>query len=549
MADNIPRRQPVAVKHFFDAVGAAASTAKTLTADAAATLLKDNSLTVPDAVGELLSKFKPESHHHLLDSVRAGVAEYERQHGFAPDASFIEYALDTAIRTATPLKDLNLPVRLDSATNAHHDQISLQPATAMVAIMAQFAEAVPFAAYLSADIKSNEARLAIMDNKANSSFGDYAAGASLNGIDGGGAYVMAERICLLTSNGGAGPFVFQVQARTNATGANCPLLRGRTVFLVNGLPAARDVEGYGTGANSIAGSVTIAATTYTLGGTVNTDTGAISLTTSSALPAGTVVEALAYIDYEKAPQLAPEFGTEVNVYKLFAYASRGIAKNTIDAMTQMQNELALDPRGQALLSIRNQLAQERHYRAIQKMLRVAAGAGAKSWNYDYTGQIGQKDRAQIWLNFAPILAAASQEMANTTVDHGITTLYFTGELAAQLRGLPSTIFESSGIVDRPGIYRLGRLFGLYDCYYLPPGQGLTETGNGATSQVLAIGRGSSVARNPIVFGDAVPPVFLPLATGVDMVTQDGFYTRGFTELNPHLPSARAAIRIDVTAIK
>lgn len=548
-----PSRQPLVVKHFFDAVSeaAAGSSTKSLTAQAAASILHESQIAVPDVVQRLLSRFDEKSHGALLDSVRAGMAEYQNQHGFAPDASIVESVIESAVRTATPLKDLNLSgFRLDSATNSHHDQISLNPAMAMLAIMAMLAEAVPFAAYLSADIKTNEAFLFIMDNKANSSFGDYAAGASLNGISGGGAYTQSVRVLSLTANGGAGPFAGNVQARTNATGANMPLLRGRSVVLVNGLPRAREVgDAYGSGANAVAGSVTIASTTYTLGGTVNSDTGAYNITTSAALPAGTSVELVAYIDFEKGPQYAPEFGTEVRRFSLFANASRAIAKNTIDSMTQMQNELALDPRGQALLAIRSQVAQERHRHALKLMFGIAKGQGAKTWNYDYTNQIAQKDRAQIWQNLAPILAGLSQDMANATVDHGVTTLYLTGELAAQLRGLPTDIFESSGLVDRPGIYRLGRLFRLYDCYYLPPGYGLVETGGGDTSQILAIGRGSSVARNPVVFGEAVPSIFLPLAMGTDLVTQDGFYTRNFTELNPHEQSATAAYIIDVTDIK
>lgn len=542
-------RQPLVVKNFMDAVGHAAK-GKTLSAEAAAAVLRDSDIAVPTVVNNLLGRFKEDSHGKLLDSVRAGMAEYERLHGFAPDTSLVEAVLDSAVRTATPLKDLNVVARLDSATNAHHDQISLNPQMAAIAIMAMFAEAVPFAAYLSADIKSNEAFLYIMDNKASSAFGDYAAGTTINGISGGGYYTQSVRVLQLTANGGAGPFAATVSARTNGSGAAMPLLRGRTVIMVNGLPRAKEVsDAYGAGANAVAGSVTIAATTYTLGGTVNSDTGALSITTSAALPAGTVVEAVCYIDFEKGPQYAPEFGTEVRRFSLFANASRAIAKNTIDAMTQMQNELALDPRGQALLAIRSQVAQERHRHALKLMLGVAKGQGAKVWNYDYTNQIAQKDRAQIWLNLASILAGLSQDMANATVDHGITTLYFTGELAAQLRGLPSTIFESSGLTDRPGIYRLGRLFGSYECYYLPPGYGLVETGGGDTSQILAIGRGSQVARNPVVLGEAVPAIFLPLATGTDMVTQDGFYTRNFTELNPHEQSATAAFIIDVTDIK
>jgi len=291
----------------------------------------------------------------------------------------------------------------------------------------------------------------------------------------------------------------------------------------------------------VAGSVTIAGTTYTLGGTVNSDTGAMSITTSATLPAGTALEALVYIDFEKAPELAPFVTTEATVYQLFARASRGLVKVSIDASTQMQQELALDPRGQSLLALRSQRAQERHYRAMAKMLRIGA-ARAVQWDYDYATQIAEKDRAQLWLNLMPILAAESQKMAERTVDHGITTLYFTGRLAAELRGLPSTLFESSGITDRPGVYRLGRLFGLYDCYYTPK---LVVEGSATTSQILAVGRATNVARNPIALGDAVPGLFLPLAMNSDMNTNDGYYERSFTEINPHTPSADAAVLINV----
>ena len=256
---------------------------------------------------------------------------------------------------------------------------------------------------------------------------------------------------------------------------------------------------------------------------------------------------LAYIDYERAgASLTPRVGVQCDIFQLFARPTRALTLLTVDAMTQMQNELSLDPRGQALLSIRKQYAQERHYRANDKMRLVAAQI-TDSWNYDYSTQIAQKSRDQIWMNLAPILAGLSQRMANATVDHGITTLYMTGELAAQARGLPSTIWESSGVIDRPGIYRLGRLFGLYDVYYTP--RGLTETNNGQTSQILCVGRATQVARNPIVMGDAVPPVFLPIAMGQDFQQPDGFYTRNFTELNPHLPSAQGAALINVTNIK
>lgn len=553
MAQTETHRQPIVVQTFFDAVSDAAGESKALSRDAADNVLK--TVEVPKGVEALLNRFDTKHHAALLDSVRRGCEAYTAQHGFEPDPSFIEFAVDRATRTATPLKELGISARFDTATNNHHDQLSLSPAVAMVSIMAMFEEAIPWAMYLSADVKSNEARLAIMDNKANSDFGDYLINDSLNGVAGGGTYFNSERNILLSVNGGGALTGNLTQKHSDTTiggvpvgagNAALPSLRGRTIILVNGLPVAREAEQTtGTGNNTIAGSVTIGATSYAISGTANSDTGAVAVNSAPALPAGTVVQALMYVDFERGPQWAPKIGTEVNVYKLFARSSRGIVQNTIDAMTQMSSELGLDPRGQALLALRSQFTQENHYKGLSKMFRIGQSsplAAAAVWNYDYTAQIAQKDRPQLWFNLMPVLALASQLMAQSTIDHGINTLYFTGLLAAELRGLPNTIFESSGITDRPGIYRLGKLFGLYDCYYTP--KGLTETST--TSQILAIGRASNVARNPYILGDAVPPIFLPLATGTDLVTQDGFYTRSFAEINPHLPSAQAAVVISVT---
>lgn len=559
MANTELRRQPAVVKNFFDSASDAFKSLpdgnrKTRTAEAAKSLLSAG-IEIPKSVDILLSKYADETHGVLLDSVIRGAEHYQREHGFAPDAGLIETALHNAIVASTNPGELGIAgFRMDSATDLHHDQLSLQPAQAMVAIMSQFAEAVPFAAYLPADVKSNEARLAIMSNKARSDFGAYLSNGSLDGVAGGGVYIDSERVCVLSTNGGGGTALTYTVTTQQSTavggvavgGGNVavPLLRGRTTLVVNGMIAGRETESYGSGSNSIAGSVVIAATTHTISGTVNSDTGAISITASPVLPAGTIVEALAYVDYERAPDVAPKIGTEVQVYKMYARASRVTVSATIDAMTQMQQELSLDPRGQALLSVRAQYAQERHYAILSKVLRIAANYAA-TWNYDAATQIAQKDRAQIFLNLAPILAKASQDMAIRTIDCGVSTLYVTGQIAAIMRGLPSTIWQDSGVPERAGIYRLGRLFSTYDVYYTP--KGLTDNGT-STSQILCIGRASQTARNIAVFGEAVPAMFLPLAMQRDLVQSDAFYTRNFSDINPHALSAQAAALINVTGI-
>lgn len=555
---NFHARQPKKVRAFFDDVSCAADVGnggvKRISAGAARALL--NTAGVPDVLDSLLGRYPETAANEIMNAVLDGCQQYRDKNGFEPDPTLIDVAIESAIKTTTPLKDLGIEkARFDSATNSHHDQLSLQPATAVVAILAQMAEAIPFVAYLPAAVDSNEARLAIIRNTANSDFGEYLNGDSLDGIAGGKTYMFSERVCVLSTNGGAGPFGYTVTQKQSfavggvaVAGGNValPVLRGRTCIMVNGILSARDAAGYGSGSNTIAGTATVAGSQYAISGTINTDTGVISVSSSPALPAGTVVEAYVYIDFEKQPGYTPKLGIEAQVYSLYAVPSRALVVNTIDSTTQFQRELALDPVGQALYSLRAQRAQELHYRALFKMKRIAANL-TDTWDYDWANQKGQKTRDQIWLNLASVLGGLSQRMANSTIDHGITELYMTGELGAQVSGLPSTIFQSSGISDRPGIFRKGRLFDKYNVWYTP--NGLAESGGGTTAEILCIGRGSSVARNPIVAGAAVPETFLPLATGSDLSTQNGFYARDFLEVNPHAASALGSALISVTNIK
>ncbi|MEJ7808177.1 MAG: hypothetical protein WKG03_19920, partial [Telluria sp.] len=123
----------------------------------------------------------------------------------------------------------------------------------------------------------------------------------------------------------------------------------------------------------------------------------------------------------------------------------------------------------------------------------------------------------------------------------------TRNVAAQFQSMPPELFQPSGITARPGIYRVGRLFGLYDVYYTP--KVLAETGGGATAEILCVGRSSQTARCPIIFGDASAPVFEPLGTGTDMLSGYGFNARSFTTVNPHAASAKGCALITVSNLK
>lgn len=504
-------------------------------------LLSSGSL--PEGVQEVLSTLQEKGDEaRVLDSIMLGADVYFREHGVMPTGDLIQAAMQQAVVAGRGI-DKSGRVLDGVGSTAHHDQLSAQPNRIVVAITSAIAEAVPFATYLPVDIGSNEARLGIVTHQAGKAFGAYGVGGLLDGVNVGKPYISAERRVTLTLDN---DFDAATGKITGIIGGNedTPLLRGRTRIYVNGFPCAYESTqtASSVAAPTISGSVVVGSTTHTISGTVTVATGAVSLAISPAFASNAVVvEAEGYIDFEVAPELTPKIMTQVQTYSLYATPWRVTADQTVDSRTQYTNELGLDLMSENLVAVRNQYGNERHYNALSKLKAIAVN-NAKTYDFDWSGQKADKTHARVWQDAMNVIGVADQQMCEDTMDHGISHIYVTKKIASQLKALPREIFEPSGVNVRPGIYRVGRLFGLYEVYYTP--RGLTEGAN--TAQMLCIGRSSQVARCPIVMGDAVAPMYIPLSTGEDMKNKQGFYARNFSDINPHQPSAMAAALINVT---
>lgn len=535
---------------FDDASDAARNGGAVLDSAAAQDVVTDianrGSEALPARVTALLDSVEDEGNRgRVLRAVLDGVQLYHAQHGVRPSADLIDAAISQGLAVADGKRDLRLPggMTLDGiGSTAHHDPISAQPNRIVVAITSALAEGIPFATYLPTDIGSNEARLGIVSHQAGSNFGDYDAGDLLDGINTGDVYAASERRVPLTLAGDQLTAGGSITTKTGA-GVAVKLLRGRSQLFVNGFPAAAENPNVNAGVTSsgLSGSVTLAGVQYAVTGAVVVATGVFTAAFNPALPVGTVVEAEGYIDYELQPELAPEIITQVQTFALYAKAWRILMHQTVDSQTQYSNEIGMDLLSESLMSGRNQVAMERHYMALRK-LKTLAASQQKTYDFDYTVQIAQKTRSQIWQDFSAVIGVVDQDMAENTMDHGITHLYVTKNVKAQFESLPAELWQGSGLTARPGIYRLGRLFGRYEVYYTP--KVLVE--GQSTSQILAIGRSPQVARCPLVMGDAVPPTIIPLAVGRDLSKGQALYTRNFTDVNPHQPSAMGVALINIT---
>lgn len=546
------KRETAEVAQFVDNLKDNAVKAGTFDSAAAADFIatasnQNSGVKVPETLQVVLDEAKGDDAALVTRAILDGVSAYESQHGIAAPADVIEQALHLAFATTDSARR---KFSLDSASSAHHDALSLQPNRAIVAILSAMGDAIPFAHYLPADIGSNEAVLAIMSHNAGNTYGRYAEGGLMDGSLSGDTYVSSSRInksMPVVDTGAVTGKLTTIQTTDetcDAGAAAVKLLRGRSLVYVNGVLAAKEVDSTGSGNSPVSGNITIAGTNYVIGGTINTDTGVYALTTTPKMPVTIPVVVEGFIDYERAPELTPSIITAVNTYKLHAKPWRVTTHQTIDSRTQMANELGLDPYSESVIAIQAQFANERHYEVLAKARRLAAN-NQVDYDFEWAARSPQMNRAMLWIDFGHVLAAASQQMALDTMNHGITHLYVGKNVAAQFMSLPREIFEPSGVAERPGIFRIGRLFGRFEVYYTP--KGITESDT--ASQILCVGRATDVTRNPFILGDAVPPTVIPLSVGADLKQGAGFYARNFTAVNPHGPSSLGCALINITNLK
>jgi hypothetical protein len=544
------------VAAFLDGVAPRVEAGETSAAILDSVKNEASQVKVPKALDILLGKVnKPEHEQKILDGIVLGLGRFEAEHGFKPTADLVEAAIQQG-NSAFDMIGPNGPM-LDAISNtassAHSEPMSLQPNRAVVAILSAIAEAIPFAGYLPVDIGSNQSKLAILSHIAGSNYGDYTTGAIMDGTNAGQLYGTSARYLAIdiTATFPIASKFTQTNLASNPgycdpAGTGVPVLRGRTVMYVNGKVAARDAASGGGATSPMSGTVQLGSTTYTCTATVTIATGVVSVAAfTPALPVGTDVTIEGFVDYEAAPGLIPLVQVRADTYDIYANPWRSMTNISIDAAGQLRNELGLDGNSEAIMAMRSQMELERHYIALGKVARLAKN-NSQNFDFEWSARNQQMNRAQIWQDLQAKLTNVDQNMANATMDHGVTHYYVGSWLAGIMHSLPRDMFEPSGIAVRPGIYRVGRLFGKYEIYYTP--RVATQAANLTTAKMIGVGRSTQVARCPIILGDAVSATFLDLARNSDLKQQAAIYGRNFTEVNPHEQSALGCCEVNLVGL-
>lgn len=514
--------------------------------DAVKQAVANASTLLPARMARLLDKIDGEANRAFaVTSLLDGITSFERKCGFTPSADMLDAVISQAENLADGQSQQVLPhgTTLDSiSTNNASATLSHQPNRIAVAITGGLSEAIPFGAYLPSDLSSNESKLAIITSIAGSDFGAYKAGEIIDGTAGGREYTRSERVVDVVIDGARTGGTFAIKSQVAGGGVTVPLLRGRTSVSVNGFPVAfEQTNNSGTDNSLISGQFSQGGQAYVVNGSVNVKTGAGTLTFSTALPADVDVEAQGFIDFESKPDLAPHIGTIAQSFSLYCAPSRLIMQATPDSRSQSQSELGADRLTIAVQAARTQLANERYIAALRKVRKLAKNT-SRTYDFNAAEQLQLKTRSDALRDLGSFIAAVDQDVANQTMEFGLAFFYVGAIGMSQFLAMESGAdFVPSGLPSKPGIWRVGRYKNKYDVYYSPYVVEETET----DIEILCIGRSPQVARNPIVFSDAVSPTLIPLAVNSDLKTGAALFSRQLTEVNPHRQSALGCALITV----
>lgn len=509
----------------------------------------------------------------VLDSASRAIGVWQQKFGMPIPDNVLHAGINRALSLFEPvdgspecLQQLaRMEAQMDSASNAHHDQLSIRSGLALASLLSTIASATPFAGVVPFPMGSNEGKIVLVTPKAANDYGAYREGDYLVGSNAGKPFTMSGRLQIPTETAGVGNTAYAVDVREcvlfdsvnggwipDPNTPTCRILSGRTKVMVNGITVATDqrqggsVTAQNSGSTVINGSFKIKGsnTDYVLTGTCDLNNGAVDFTITPSLPNTASVKVMAFIDWEREKSRAvrvnrwASIGVATEGYSVFAEEARVESSYTISAATQFTQELGMNIAAMSMgaAEFHN---EERFRRLIELGAEIAKNNPQPILNLDVSGQIiaktiGEAITDEIMIRIENVIKDFVTQAWSTRAG----SVLIPPELAPIFRRILGFV---TGSAIQSGIYLVGYLPNGLPVYSVPQMThvfGYDETGE--TSAFLVIGSDmGDPARSPILMGDAVPfmPVNINNQYDRNYEAASGWYGRSLTDLNPNIELA------------
>lgn len=529
---------------------------------------------LPQAAQRILSHPSIEADKQIVfDGIADGIAEYQhRNGGELPAAHVISAALTSAAGMIDVFerKQSTGDSAFDSLSFSHHEALSVVPAAVQVTIASGIANALPLVTMLPNPTGSNELPIVFGTAVADSNMGVMRRGDLLDGDKAGMPY-LENRHTLVMEKGVSGAFsleshvAYTKQVRSNGTvkfvvdksSPKAPFLGGRVAVMVKGIEIANDKHRdhpttKGTSTLQPLGEIQIGTEKFKVTtATASLDTHEVNVqfdvSGGFTEPAADDVTVEIIFDFERRDSngnfilRAPGTDMEFLNRSIFAFPSRARSVATIDAITQLQNELNISWYAAAQMI----MIQRYYFEQNGRLLRTAVNMALSSQDPKH-GRVIQFDFNTNGVSPTNIADAVSK--INLTLGQARTRLstainmaiggydvYVSTRGAVFFSALGGENYEPTDAAygDQYSIYRIGRLKNTgANVYYVPDSLGVfDESSSDTTAHALVVPRPNVPTQAPFVGFVAVPPMIL--SSSADAFTKDvAVYSRMAAEVNP-----------------
>lgn len=524
-----------------------------------------DSLNLP---GDEKSNILKDQKDHVLRGLQKGIEAYKlRNGGDMPSQGLIASALQDAANMLDELK-------ISADSSAH---IATVPALTLVTIATRIANGLSIVAMLPNPIGSNtlpliNVRHVAKNDRAHLKSGDYIDGdlAPAQFIDSYFEFNMtsADQLAFTVS-----PKVSYLNDTQNPdpAAAALPFVKGGVGILVNGVLVATDKLSASSNSQT-ASLIKVPNLSLSVGGvvvdiangTVNYANNTVSLSFVNALPAGTVVSATMFADYERevnGQYVLQEPSLDIVTEKgdLSAYSIRSSYTATIEAITQMQAELGVDVRASLIALVSGKLQLEQNMRLLNRAKRIAIANGLTfeadiSRGSDMTAAFNNtRDQA---VELIPTIKTAILGI-NSVSMHAASgyDLFVSGKMAVLFDTLPDDtryVPTNAAVGSTNQIIRIGTLQGSINVYSVPETKNFKlfesgvmnvtipndpvdpaddETVQVAFAEMLLVARNAEAAKS-IFVGHTPCPVIAREYLGEKFKSGVTYFARQSADVNP-----------------
>lgn len=369
-------------------------------------------------------------------------------------------------------------------------------------------------------------------NVTGSKFGDFDKGVKLTAFS-SGQYSSARQIYPFQTvpNGTLTSFNFAVASTPQ--GVAMPVRKKSVAVIVNKQKALTDYAGQGVAA----GSVKIGATTYTLTlSAANYDTGAFTLTSAPALPAGATIHAQYEIDFEKNPSLIPLVDQQFEPFVVMPFFRYLGSNTTIQSTLMALSEHGINTRSSMLATAKHVMANEKALQQLSDMYFSAVAVEPFNAPLPVNGEW-----REAWELFQATLLTIDTDHLRRTERGGLTHIYASSSVVNFLRMLGSMLDVAPGYVREARIHYVGTFNGGIKIYEVPFPQVIPE------GKALCVTKSVDLGRAAYITGDVLAPTVISQDASRGFLKQDSIMSLGYDEVHPNGGSDFLTI-LDITGL-